>query len=170
MFVSRLIISSPTSRSGCALRDGGVHLLNRYALPALAVEQAVQFLHRPSGGHDVEFSFSHFDEFNAISSVNPQRGADLYRNGDLPFGGYGRGCHERPFPDRDSLHCSKEPEAWSIPTPRRIRSHILPLRLADSLVALKRLFLIFQAQNRPHRTPTERVRQHLRSVLQNKPR
>jgi len=45
----------------------------------LPSKQAFQFLHRASCRNDVEFPFSHFDEFNAISGVNPQRDSDPCR-------------------------------------------------------------------------------------------
>src|ERR1700730_4840212 len=95
MFVSRpvILVRSPGSRG--ALRDGGIHLLNRYRLPSPAAKQAFQFLYGASGGNDVEFSFPNFDEFNPISGVNSQLSADLYRYGDLPLGSNLRGGHRK---------------------------------------------------------------------------
>jgi hypothetical protein len=49
----------------------------------LASKQPFQLLHRASGGDDGELSLFHFHEFNAISSVEPKRGAE--GDGDLPF-------------------------------------------------------------------------------------
>src|SRR6266446_684169 len=56
----------PIKRSCRTFRDGGIHLLNRYRLPALTSEHPVQFPHRERAGKDFELRSFFFRGFSSL--------------------------------------------------------------------------------------------------------